>query len=355
MGYGMDSNIFKNLLVDHVGTINIYSVFSVKNNYKLEKYNKRYKDVFIRCISDVKDNIELDENYLQALPIYDEILDFISVVFKDRNSIETINFYRNISCIQVMFRKKNLLDLIFGMYDIGNYYPIYNEMVITKSKSVNTSKHELFHVASTYVDKNKNIFSGFSQSVGCLYFIGNAIDEGYTELLTKRYFGEEDGDKFYFFETLAMSLVEKIVGRTKMERLYFQSNLRELILELCKYSSYEDTLKFISNMDLYNDINASKFGLFFYKDLLLNCLNEIACYLFGSFCVKLLIENGSIDLNFVKNFGDILKEEIYLDRKDEKNKVYYFSSADELRIIDEVKNNYVFKKKSRQLRSVLDE
>jgi len=83
--------------------------------------------------------------------------------------------------------------------------------------------------------------------------------------------------------SLVMSLVEDIIGREKMEKLYFQGNLYGLVEELKKYSSEKEIRLFIRNVDFYNNLSISSRYLYFYKDELMTSLNEIGSYLFKVF------------------------------------------------------------------------
>ena len=42
-----------------------------------------------------------------------------------------------------------------------------------------------------------------------------------------------------------------IIGKEKMQSYYLESSLNDLIMELCKYNSLENTLKFLENMDKF--------------------------------------------------------------------------------------------------------
>lgn len=115
--------------------------------------------------------------------------------------------------------------------------------------------------------QKKGVFSGFSQS----YFdkdtnkkisFGSGINEGYTEYLTKRYFARYIQNSNYKDLVSFVREIEKIIGYEKMEKLYFHADLKGLILELSKYISEEEIMKFINNVDFYNkhkfDKNARK-------------------------------------------------------------------------------------------------
>ena len=76
------------------------------------------------------------------------------------------------------------------------------------------------------------IYSGLSEQN-----IGIGLNEGYTELLAKRYF-DKSNNNGYIFETQIAKLLELIIGQEKMESYYFNANLYGLIEELRKYNNF---------------------------------------------------------------------------------------------------------------------
>lgn len=315
-------------------TVKLYNSFRVSNSYKLcNDYNYVLikKSPFVNC-----DVIDLNKEYLKSLSVHREIINFLSVISFNRDKEDFVNLYRNLSDLQVNIIKRRLINY----REVGSYLPIFNTIVLVEDRNINTINHELFHVASTGIDKNGDVFSGFSQCIRDRAFIGSGIDEGYTELLTNRYFYKDCVDKFYIFESLVMSLVEDIIGREKMEKLYFQGNLYGLIEELKKYSSEKEIRLFIRNVDFYNNLSISSRYLYFYKDELMTSLNEIGSYLFKVFYTKLVLDGDDIDIKLVKKFSKKLKNGLRYKNK----KLYYFSMRDEVNIINEIEKKYVLKK-----------
>ena len=75
---------------------------------------------------------------------------------------------------------------------IGIYNARNNKISFVNGVNSNTIFHELFHMASSYLDKeNKILYGGFYQSSKGLN-IGRGLDEGYTELLANRYSNASD-------------------------------------------------------------------------------------------------------------------------------------------------------------------
>ena len=92
--------------------------------------------------------------------------------------------------------------------------------------------HELLHLASRK-RVGKIILSGFRQ-VTNQTIMGRYLNEGYTEYLNQKYFSKKDRTVYAEAVTFAQG-IERIVGRKKMEKLYFDANLLGLIDHLGKY------------------------------------------------------------------------------------------------------------------------
>lgn len=183
-------------------------------------------------------------------------------------------FYHNLNTLKVVYKH-----IFNDPSDIGRCLAYYNNkankiVIDTKSDYEDIINHELLHVASScYIDKK--IYSGFSQCYNekLLFFaLGAGINEGYTELLNTRYF---NGGTSYLLETEIMTLVEKVVGKEIMEKLYFSADLSGLINELTKYETKDNIIKFVKNMDtvVYEEIKN--------KVLYQTIPDEIICFLYS--------------------------------------------------------------------------
>ena len=84
-----------------------------------------------------------------------------------------------------------------------------------------------------------------------IIYFGDGINEGYTEILTHRYFGKNHKlPKAYLLEVRIVEALEKIVGETKLMSCYFKANLKGLVDELEQYTSREEVYKFINYTDV---------------------------------------------------------------------------------------------------------
>ena len=164
-----------------------------------------------------------------------------------RKNLETLQYKpRNIHGI--------LIDTIQG---IGGFY---KEHSITSNplSQLNVNDilaHELLHASTSSRATNKRYY-GFHQislENKKVKELGRGINEGYTELLTRRFFGYSPTG--YSYEVSVAEMVEFIVGKDKMQDLYFKLDLDGLINELGKYCEINEVKQFILNLDLINRIS----------------------------------------------------------------------------------------------------
>lgn len=177
-------------------------------------------------------------------------------------------FYNN--AISLKIEKTSFLSKIYpGLYDIKN-----NIIHLTNNFEF---PHELNHMSSTFYD-GENYYSGFSQKG-----VGDGLNEGYTELLSERYFNKKDS---YPVETKIMSNLEKIIGRDKMEYFYYTADLYNLIKELEQYDSKENIRNFINCVDILSNLIDNYFGCRMYNFILKKCMKKINLYLLKWYSLK---------------------------------------------------------------------
>ena len=156
--------------------------------------------------------------------------------------------FNNISSLELKVLKNDLIYKIFDS-DMAAYYDeSKNRIIFRKEKYIeNSIYHELFHMASI-INIKENQYCGFSQKIEKnLNSFGVGFNEGYTDLLSNRYF---DKTIMYHIEAEIAKQVENVVGRKIMEKLYLKADLKSLISELSKYSSLEEINDFINNVDM---------------------------------------------------------------------------------------------------------
>lgn len=251
---------------------------------------------------------DIELNKISNKDFKDATLEFAELLVSKFPKDTLVNFYNNINELVV---KKNHVILLIGAS--GCYNNISNVVSLSNSASI---YHELFHMASrTYDKETKNIYAGFSQKnfklPKILYeAIGTGINEGYTELLAHRYFGDKHNlPKAYEFEVDIAKKIEVIIGSDKMTSLYLNGNLMGLIEELKKYMPEDDVLKFINRLDLINEYDFSHKSIIIRESIF-----DIYEFLLKTNALKLKkqYEEGMIDLetfqtlsnNYLELFND---------------------------------------------------
>ena len=98
---------------------------------------------------------------------------------------------------------------------------------------IDTLYHELLH-ASTYDENKDKLRSGFNKNA-CGYNLAHSLNEGYTELLTKRYFSFSTENSYYLKEQQYAEQVERLIGKSIMEKAYFEGDLYTIVTKLNEY------------------------------------------------------------------------------------------------------------------------
>ena len=164
---------------------------------------------------------------------------FISVIMYNVDSQDLDNFYCNIKKIKIK-KKRFCGNPLSKVMTVGTYDVRKNEIKLYDGCETDLY-HELMHMASSrYEDGNR--YEGFATNCyenANSEYIGYGLNEGYTELLTRRYFDikddESDVSDGYDYLVYLARLIEIIVGEEKMQHFYFKADLPGLISELSKY------------------------------------------------------------------------------------------------------------------------
>lgn len=212
---------------------------------------------------------------------------------------DLINFYNNINTLKVSYSKFKLKKFIFRTNTTGCYNIKNNLITVDENDTSKKLFHELFHMSSS-IYKNGLIYSGFYQTslkTG-LPNLGIGLNEGYTELLNRRYFvGNNNVVNSYEYEVFIAGRLEHIIGKEKMGSLYLNANLPGLIQELNKYSTEEEIMEFLSITDfILNHLDDKKFKLF-EKDMITNSLTNINKFLIKAYFKKLTYEQITTQLS----------------------------------------------------------
>ena len=263
-------------------------------------------------ISHIKLTKEDIEN-IRKKPIGDELLKFRKKICKNFKS-ENLNLLNNnikTAKIKIKYFAPEILSLKFSS---GKYKLKENKITLINLLKKGSTNHEFFHMATSFYDtKVQTGFSGFQQS---FYFlnkgIGYGLNEGYTELLTKRYFYEEIKFRNYSYDicTFFAEKLEKIVEKERMELFYMTADLYGLHKYLLNFDDSENVLKFIKTLDSLltkvSSFNLKKYQIHY---------ELIECYLAKWYMIKKkqeldknIIDKNTFDIE-IKNYIDSLSNE----------------------------------------------
>lgn len=199
-------------------------------------------------------HIDLSKNYYNRIQLFIDIIE---------NCLPHVNlgaFYENFKNFKMEKAKKNL----FNFWQFSKYKATFvhddkeNKIVFYKCDIDTVIYHELLHMASKRRYKS-NCFIGYNQNIEN-YEIGEGLNEGYTDVLSLRYFsryGSEPAN--YFLESYLSELIELLVGQKNMETWYFNSDLYSLCDSLNLYLRKNEIVLLLSSIDKISKRFSRKF------------------------------------------------------------------------------------------------
>ena len=229
------------------------------------------------CISKPSYNLSRIKNKKVDL----RVSDFCETLKNNISSDNLVLFNKNILNLKVNFSYFLKEKILHNNYIVGEYLPYHNLIRINKLRCNGTIDHELLHVASTYCTEDRKVYSGFSlQSLDNSddKSLGFAFTEGYTEILRNRYFKKNANDeRSYDLQKCFASLIEKIIGKDKMESYYFNADFKGFISDVSQYTNINDAENFLKAVDDFSysnnypqTVNALKYIYRFIIDCYLN-------------------------------------------------------------------------------------
>lgn len=294
-------NIYFDILKYTFGTITIgYISHKIINDYKVNKDFKAEKIIEIKKTPNLYFySNEVIISNLQSYEIRKNIDIFIKFMLKNYSEEVLQCFFHNLNRINI---KEKIIKLELLRKNIDGYYDACtNEIKVMNS---NVIFHELFHAASTiYDEKNGLVYQGFSQvDLKNNINIGIGLNEGYTEYLSSKYFYYDDNSA-YFYERYIAQKLEKIVGSKDMEELFLKADLYGLIEKLGEYSSKENIISFINNVDV---ISKHKF---YENNIIKRLKEEVYQFLYDAYSNKL---NSDFNSNLITKIDMINKLTYFL-------------------------------------------
>jgi len=211
----------------------VIRIFKTIKNYHFEKSPQKIK---AKLINSLDRNKNLKSKYKKY------ILEFIDTIIKSGSSYDFSLLYKNLKRLKIVVVPKLNNDKM-AVYDIHDN-TIYIDCHYI-SQLDNIIFHELFHFSSAK-KSGKDYCTGFKK--GTLF---EAFNEGYTEVLTKRYFFYKAKHQVYLIERNLAELLEVIIGKDLMENIYSKADYLSLLIEFSKYTeSQDETYKTLQNFGL---------------------------------------------------------------------------------------------------------
>lgn len=269
----------------------------------------------------------IDFRNIAKMKFGEGIKNFIQVMIDNFPSKNLIMLYNNVNELRikttnfdinrkVQLTKKFITHKSLDEFTVASYSPRENRITIPKGDKTHALNHELFHMATSYIDKERGTkYCGFEQSTSFANTIGTGMNEGYTELMTSNYFPDDSTgtSKKYFFLKIIMEHLEKIVGKEMMENFYLNADLNGLVNEMANYEEYENVQSFVQAMDfLYHNLDSKFIKFESNRKLLVNNMTFI-----HQFLIKLLVnktmnkvENNEITIDEAKQI--VYQDMVYL-------------------------------------------
>lgn len=193
-----------------------------------------------------------------------EINEFIDTLSKDK-TIDLSDFKEKLKSLKVYYCSiREMIEISSDLCFADACYNYANNQINYTDISINFRSlyHELFHMASTVIEGN-TIFNGYLEETvedlehfNTISERGRGLNEGYTELLSERYFNSATQ---YDLERLFVKQLEKIVGAEFLKEYYFKPHgIDALIEKLSEYINKEQALHLIELLDIYNKLSGKK-------------------------------------------------------------------------------------------------
>ena len=283
-------------------------------------YSKNYKKALTYSLKkdlspldilsvDIDDSVrnsieEFDIEKIADMKFGKQIQHFIDVIKTNFKEEDLAFISQNIKNLKVSHMK--FMDYVtYGPRLRGYYDASANGLSVERVNFEQYIYHELFHCASCY-NNQENSCVGFAHS-NQNEITGRALNEGYTQYLTNRYFQIKKPEKFYPYFSKISGILEDVIGQDLMQSLYIRSDLPGLIEEISYYTIPYAAEKFITNLDAISTYMFS-FGL---DNEAQNLLNH-ALYEVNSTLTELIV-NKVVDE--VERYEDLNVSYIYEQSK----------------------------------------
>ena len=190
-----------------------------------------------------------------------EILNLTKLVIRDNNDyLDQKDILNSFSSLKIVITSNDKLLTNTSDNIIGRYDQETNTLYLKEGLDEDVFNTTIFHEFLHFLSKSGFVYTSFNKNG----YIGDALNEGMTQLLVNEYFKNQ---LFVYSNEVSITkaLVE-MVGSDFMRECYFSHDLDSLIDELSKYVSCEDVISLLKNMDnakiAYNDEDRNNYASF---------------------------------------------------------------------------------------------
>lgn len=257
----------------------------------VQKFNnteRKFKLIYMAKIGKISSKNYTDlVSAEKALLVSKKYGEYVSFFFKRLREVKPNFHFRY---LEENIKTLTIKDKIY----IKDFFAFYknpgNRIFLSYKHKFTSLYHELMHMASYHKSSDGTHMAGFRQSKFNVE-IGRGLNEGYTELLKRRYFFDQDNDETYNVLVDFAKSIEKIVGKAKMEELYFNADLYDLREIIIEDVSEKEFMQFLEDSDwlCYHNKIAD-------KNELSACIKRMGNFVFLTYLKKQkrLYENGQI-------------------------------------------------------------
>ena len=190
-----------------------------------------------------------------------EILNLTKLVIRDNNDyLDQKDILNSFSSLKIVITSNDKLLTNTSDNIIGRYDQETNTLYLKEGLDEDVLNTTIFHEFLHFLSKSGFVSTSFNKNG----YIGDALNEGMTQLLVNEYFKNQLF--VYSNEVSVTKALVEMVGSDFMRECYFSHDLDSLIDELSKYVSHEDVISLLKNMDnakiAYNDEDRDNYDSF---------------------------------------------------------------------------------------------
>lgn len=223
---------------EQIKNLNISSF--IQNKLKIISFNLRLQKTEYWLYKSItsKTDAKIEEINYEKLS---DINEYIEILEEELKPSEKRMLHNNLLSLNI--KKSKIicyLNNATGLYNLQK-----NKITYATKKAI---IHELLHMSSSYSVKGIN-YGGFEQELK-KYTIGTGLNEGYTELLATRIINKNNKpDSYHELVKLAYLLELFFENEEEMRKLYFNHDIFSFIRYMKKYTTEEEIINFIVDMD----------------------------------------------------------------------------------------------------------